>query len=199
VRYLILEDIGCINSIYQSWVEVVINPIPVFLFDVISLIYSILTFCAFRRIRAQGRSFSSIHSDLTNSRYIRLMSLAAMVAICSIAFQSCILSVNLTRGISPWISFKKFHASISSVPKFSAHQWRSAPDGASTELGRWLWVICALFFFAFFGFSDEAVKHYRYATSLAGSYVGVSSQIFGSHSSSSRYVISSIILIICLP
>jgi len=37
--------------------------------------------------------------------------------------------------------------------------------------------------------SEEAMKHYRYAMSLAGSYVGVSSGSFGSHSSSSRYVI----------
>jgi len=129
----------------------------------------------------------SFHSSLTNSRYIRLMLLGAAVAICSIALQSYVLYVAFSEGMAPWTSFKDLHANISIVPQLSAEVWRSESDGASIEVSRWLWVICALLFFAFFGFSDEAIKHYRYAMSLVGSYV--SSGSFGSHSSSSRYVI----------
>jgi len=117
------------------------------------------------------------------------MLLAATVAICSVAFQSYALAQDLSHKLEPWTSFKELHANISVVPKYSAQQWRSGSDAADIDLARWLWVICALLFFAFFGFSDEAVKHYRYAMSLAGSYVGVSSGSFGSHSLSSRYVI----------
>jgi len=95
----------------------------------------------------------------------------------------------LNRGLEPWTSFKDLHANVSFVPKYSAQDWRSDPDAALFEIQRWLWVICALFFFAFFGFSDEAVKHYRYAMSLAGSYVGVSSESFDSNSPSPRYAI----------
>ena len=117
------------------------------------------------------------------------MLLAATVAICSIAFQSFALVEDFSEEIEPWTSFKELHANISVVIKYSAQQWRSSSNAADLELSRWLWVICALLFFAFFGFSDEAVKHYRYAMSLAGSYVGVSSESFGSHSLSSRYAI----------
>jgi len=148
-----------------------------------------LSFRAFSKIRAQSKDIFSFRSGLTNSRYIRLMLLAATVAICSIAFQSFALVEDFSEEIEPWTSFKELHANISVVIKYSAQQWRSSSNAADLELSRWLWVICALLFFAFFGFSDEAVKHYRYAMSLAGSYVGVSSESFGSHSLSSRYAI----------
>ena len=189
MRYLIFEDIGCLNSTYQTWVEVIINPFPCLVLAIIAVVYAILSFCAFRRIRDQSKILLSIHSGLTNGRYIRLMFLAAMVAICSLGAQSYVLTVSMSDGIAPWTSFKELHANISVVPKQSAQQWRSGSDSADLEFDRWLWVICALLFFAFFGFSDEAMKHYRYAMSLAGSYVGVSSGSFGSHSSSSRYII----------
>jgi len=189
VRYFILEDIGCFNSAYQTWVEVIINPIPCLVIDIIAIIYAILGFCAFRRIRDQSKNLLSIYSGLSNGRYIRLMLLVGIVAICSLALQSYSLTVNLSEGIAPWTSFKDLHANVSIVLQYSAEEWRSESDAATIEFARWLWVISALVFFAFFGFSDEAVKHYRYAMSLVGSYVGVSSQSFGSHSSSSRYVI----------
>jgi len=95
----------------------------------------------------------------------------------------------MSEGIAPWTSFKDLHANVSIVLQYSAEEWRSESNAALIEFSRWLWVISALGFFAFFGFSEEAMKHYRYAMSLAGSYVGVSSGSFGSHSSSSRYVI----------
>jgi len=131
----------------------------------------------------------SIQSGLTNSRYIRLMLFAATVAICSLGVQSYTLTTNMSEGIAPWTSFKDLHANVSIVLQYSAEEWRSESNAALIEFSRWLWVISALGFFAFFGFSEEAMKHYRYAMSLAGSYVGVSSGSFGSHSSSSRYVI----------
>jgi len=126
---------------------------------------------------------------LTDSRFIRLMLLGAIVAICSIAILIYAFYSDLSKGINPWTNFKELHADISLVPQYSAQVWRSGSDASSIEFSRWIWIICALGFFAFFGFSDEAIKHYRYAMSLTGNYVGVSSGSFGSHSSSSRYVI----------
>jgi len=118
------------------------------------------------------------------------MLLGAIDAICSTAFQLWILVGNLSEGgLDPWTSFKDIHANISIVLEYPAQQWRSGSDAADLEFDRWLWVICALLFFAFFGLSGEATKHYHYAVSLVGSYVGVSSGSFGSHSSSSRYII----------
>jgi len=106
-----------------------------------------LGFCAFRRIRAQNKDILSIHSSLTNSRYIRLMLLGAIDAICSTAFQLWILVGNLSEGgLDPWTSFKDIHANISIVLEYPAQQWRSGSDAADLEFDRWLWVICALLF-----------------------------------------------------
>ena len=186
-RYLILEDIGCWVALYPSWVEIFLNPVPCLIINFISVAYAILAFCAFRRIRTQGKDILSFHSGLTNSRYIRLMILGTTDAIFSTGIQIWLLVATFTDGeIDRFTSLKYIHTYISTVVRFSGQEWRSASDATSVEFDRWLLVICALLFFAFFGFSDEAIKHYRYAMSLVGSYVGVST---GSRSSSSRYVI----------
>ena len=115
------------------------------------------------------------------------MILGTTDAIFSTGLQIWILVDTFADGeIDRFTSLKYIHTYISTVFQFSGQEWRSASNATSVEFDRWLWVICALLFFAFFGFSDEAIKHYRYAMSLAGSYVGVST---GSRSSSSRYVI----------
>jgi len=186
-RYLIVEDVGCLNASRRSWVEIFLSPIPSLIISLISVTYAILAFCGFRRIRIQSKDILSFHSGLTNSRYIRLMILGTTDAIFSIGTQIWVLVSTFADGeIDRFTSLKYIHTYISTVFQLSGQEWRSASNATSVEVNRWLWVICALLFFAFFGFSDEAIKHYRYAMSLVGSYVGVST---GSRSSSSRYVI----------
>jgi pheromone a factor receptor len=42
--------------------------------------------------------------------------------------------------------------------------WKSDPNAnTGIEMTRWLVVVCGLIFFAFFGFADEAQKHYKIA------------------------------------
>lgn len=189
MRYLIFEDIGCLSSSYQTWVEIILNPIPCFVLDIIAIIYAILGFCAFYKIHAQGKDMLSFNSSLNNKGFLRLMLLGATVTLFSLAGQIYVLVIDFRDGNQPWMSFKDIHADISLVVSFTAQEWRSGPDTFTIEFDRWIWVICAFIFSAFFAFSGEAMKHYRHAMSLAGSYVGISSGSSGNHSSSSRYVI----------
>lgn len=44
----------------------------------------------------------------------------------------------------------------------------------SLEMSRWLIIACGLIFFGFFGFADEARKHYRLAAQFVSKRVGYS-------------------------
>ncbi|KAJ7881505.1 pheromone A receptor-domain-containing protein [Mycena olivaceomarginata] len=67
----------------------------------------------------------------------------------------------LSEPIVPWISWANTHADFSRVDQVPAIFWRANGHTAViVELSRWAGVICAFFFFGFFGFAAEARKNY---------------------------------------
>ena len=72
---------------------------------------------------------------------------------------------NVVAGpLQPWISWDDTHFNFSHVEQFPAVIWRAQSTlNIPLELSRWLVVVCALIFFAFFGFAEEARKQYRAA------------------------------------
>jgi pheromone a factor receptor len=99
------------------------------------------------------------------------------------------LYLNIKNGINPWISWANVHANFYYVGQFPAFEWKANPIALTAiELSRWAPVICAFIFFAFFGFAQEARKHYRLAfnsvakkvgyTTIAGFQSGSSSSFF---------------------
>ncbi|KAJ7875953.1 hypothetical protein B0H13DRAFT_2056102 [Mycena leptocephala] len=64
-------------------------------------------------------------------------------------------------GLSPWIFWDDTHSNFSRMVQVPGIYWRADPYSvASVEMLRWA-VACALLFFAYFGFADEAIKNYR--------------------------------------
>ena len=183
-RFLIFEDFGCIYSSYQSWVEPVINLVPPIVIGLVSGSYAILSIRAFHRAHVQSKDILSLHSSLTNSRYIRLMAIGAIDVIGSVPISLRSLIASVRRGLPPWTGWEAIHADISHVEQYPAQDWRSYPSLVTDlEMSRWLCVACALVFFAFFGFSDEATQRYRSAVGSVGRRVGVLTESFGSSSS----------------
>jgi pheromone a factor receptor len=77
---------------------------------------------------------------------------------------------------------------FSRVDQIPAMLWRSRPVLASSlELTRWLAVVCAIIFCAFFGFADEAKKNYRSIFQTVAKTFGIST---GSVNSSSGILTS---------
>ena len=97
------------------------------------------------------------------SRYMRLVMLALIDIMCTapLAIFSIYIS-NKGVGLAPWISWSDTHYNFSRVSLVPAIIWRSDPSfRMSVELTRWLPVVCALVFFALFGFASEARKFYK--------------------------------------
>jgi pheromone a factor receptor len=134
---------------------------------VVSAIYCVLTLRAFVK-RAQGLktiTSLSMHENLNISRYWRLMALAGIDLILTIPLNSWQLwLVTVRQPVNKWVSWADTHSNFSRVVLFPRVIWSINPvSAAGLELQRWSPIICAIVFFAFFGFAQEAQANYSRA------------------------------------
>nr|AIX99553.1 pheromone receptor [Cyclocybe aegerita] len=165
-RYDIWEDIGCYPTTVNTPPAYPLSFVWPNVISLISAIYCILTLREFMKRRAQFSQFlSSSNSSLTVNRYFRLMCLATAELIFNIPISTYGLYLNITmRPIYPWKSWSDIHFDWYTIDTIPAVLWRSSSImTANLELSRWSVVLCAVVFFGFFGFADEARKHYRAA------------------------------------
>ena len=136
---------------------------------------------------------------MTYSRYWRLIALASTDFCFIIPLATWNIVANAEWGVvSPWVSWDDTHWGYSRVFQFPRPLINLAPFGtAPLETQRWASVVCAVVFFAFFGFADEAKKHYRLLAStvtkrfgyttftetaaISSSYVDLSPQFASDH------------------
>jgi pheromone A receptor len=106
-----------------------------------------------------------------HNRYIRLIVLSTAQICISMPVAFFILAINASYlTVFPWISWDVTHAHYYVVGQVPSFMWRADPIvETSLELERWIIVISAFLFFAFFGFAEEARSHYRKAYSFASS------------------------------
>ncbi|KAF8063934.1 STE3-like pheromone receptor, partial [Lyophyllum atratum] len=150
-RYDIWEDIGCFPTTVNTPAA---YPLSFVWPNVIGLI--------------SAHSFSeflSSNSTLTVNRYFRLMALATVELLFNTPISTFGLYLNaVLKPIYPWKNWADIHFDWYTIDTFPAVLWRSSRiEVVSLELSRWLVVLCAFTFFAFFGFADESRKHYRLA------------------------------------
>ena len=129
---------------------------------------------AFRKRQSEFKEILSSNSSLNPNRFFRLMALAALEVLCCIPLAITSIVLNATRGeVRPWISWEDTHWGFSRVDQIPSLIWRSDPTAnVSLEMSRWLVVVCGLIFFAFFGFADEAQRHYKLAFDSVAKRVG---------------------------
>lgn len=115
--------------------------------------------------RAQFSQFLSSNNSLTVNRYFRLMFLATVELLFNTPISSYGIYLNSTsETIQPWKSWANVHFDWLAVELIPAVLWRANHlTVISIELSRWSTIFCAVIFFVFFGFANEARKHYRLA------------------------------------
>lgn len=112
--------------------------------------------------RKQSKNFIGTNACLSYDRYWRLIALASADFCFTIPLAIRSIVTNSLSGVSPWVSWADTHAEYSripQVPRIVVDQDQNAIS--SYEINRWTPVLCALFFFGFFGFTNEARKNYR--------------------------------------
>jgi pheromone a factor receptor len=186
-RFNIVEEVGCYPFTYNTWVAILFVSCPPIVIGLVSGVYAALSIRAFYKTRAQSKAILSVYSNLTTGRYLRLIALASCDILCTVPIGIYALSLNLSNNaMHPWISWQDTHSGYSRVDQIPSILWRSIPlQQSSFEMSRWLCVVCALVFFAFFGFADEAKKNYRSAASSVAKLVGISTSASSSTAISS--------------
>ena len=119
----------------------------------------------------QAKEILGSYKNPNQSRYIRLIALSAAQLLIALPLAIFVLYLDTNVvPMFPWISWEDTHFNYSFVGQIPASAWRANPPSeAVLELVRWFTVLSAYFFFAFFGFAEEARKHYRLAYSFASS------------------------------
>lgn len=161
-RFDIIEDIGCYPVTYitpPAFVLVLVWPLVI---GLISAIFCVLTLKAFLERRAQFSELLLTHSSLTMTRYFRLMALASADLLCTVPYSAYGIYLNLRDvPISPWKGWADTHFNFSKVGQITAVAWHTNRNVAvALELSRWVIPVCAILFFGFFGFADEAQRNY---------------------------------------
>ena len=135
----------------------------------------VLSLREFSARRAQFSQFLSLNKSLTISRYFRLMALAMTDIVFTTPLAIFIIWLNATATpIGPWISWEDTHFGYSRVDQVPSVIWHmNHLVVISMELTRWLTPLCAFIFFGFFGFADEAQRHYRWLFGALTKHLGM--------------------------
>ncbi|KAJ7156352.1 fungal pheromone STE3G-protein-coupled receptor, partial [Mycena filopes] len=166
-RFDIYEQVGCFPALS--------NTIPVYfltmiwppLISVVSAVYSLRSLYTFRASRAAFPQFlqsasGTTLSELTVSRYLRLVVLAATAVLIITPFSTLALWVTVTSTpVARWHSLAATHLNFSRVNAIPVSVWRGSKLlDVALELARWSAPMSAMAFFALFGFAPEARQQY---------------------------------------
>ena len=169
-RYNILEDIGCSPTVYVTPVHIIFVSIPPVLTGLVTACYAVPTIIAFNRRRVEFNDHLLQHSNLSSSFYLRLMCFGGLEILATVPLATFFLYSSIASGINPWTGWRDVHAHFSNVRFLPRSVWSEYPDH---ELSRWIRVICAFIFFAFFGFAEEARTNYHAAYLTVAKTIGL--------------------------
>ncbi|KAI0035537.1 pheromone A receptor-domain-containing protein [Vararia minispora EC-137] len=185
-RFNIYEDIGCLPYTWNTPLAYVLYYMWPLVTGVCAATYCILTIRNFHRRGRALREVLTSHSNLNHGRYVRLMMLAGMELFATIPITTYIIYTNSTLSKPlPWVSWADTHYGFSRVDQFPRALWGDSWQFViNLEMQRWLTIMCAFVFVAFFGFASEARAHYRAAYTSLASRLGVTTIGSGSFSDS---------------
>ena len=155
---MILEDYGCIQSVFGTWVSIIILTIPPILLELIAGVYGCLSIRAFYK-RSKRTHINDFNFD--SNRYRNLILFSACDLLCGIPITLYYLYVD-TRALLPFPGLKEEHNHFPDISQVPAIVWRATTQNElSVELNRWIIVWGAFLFFAIFGSTEESRNNYR--------------------------------------
>ncbi|PPQ99740.1 hypothetical protein CVT24_009723 [Panaeolus cyanescens] len=172
-RFDIFEEFGCFPYTYNTWPAYPLVFIPPLILALISAVYCVLSIIQFNKRRHEFKEILSSNSNLTSNRYFRLMALASTDALLNIPMNLVVIILGAVRAEMNPYNWDDVHFDFGRVDLYPAVYWQSdSQTHAMMEATRWSVVFCGLLFFAFFGFGDEAQRHYKLAYNSIASKLG---------------------------
>ncbi|KAI0298959.1 pheromone A receptor-domain-containing protein [Multifurca ochricompacta] len=170
-RFDIYEEIGCYPNTYNVTLAFPLVLIWPAVISLVSLVYNFLNVRFFWKSSQQLKEILGSQKVPNQNRYIRLIALSGTQIFFILPYSLYSIYFNIrVNPLNPWISWADTHFDYSHIGQFPSVIWRAIPATRTViEINRWLIVFSAFLFFAFFGFAEEARKHYRLAYSFASS------------------------------
>jgi pheromone a factor receptor len=188
-RFDIIEEFGCVPNYYNVTLAYPISLIWTPVLYAITLVYAgalgfsdlspramshhtlVLNIRLFWRSSLMFKGMLGSNKSPNQNRYTRLIALSSIQIFITLPVSLVSLYISAhVETVHPWISWEDTHADYSFVGQVPSFMWQADPiTVVNLELIRWMVVVAAFVFFAFFGFAEEARKHYRMAYSFASS------------------------------
>ncbi|TDL19932.1 STE3-domain-containing protein [Rickenella mellea] len=161
-RYDIFEDIGCLYSVYDVWPAILTFYIWPLVLGLISTVYCVMTLRSFVRRRSELNEFlNSGDNSIASNRYYRLMLLTCTEVVFTIPLASYVL-YNVAIDMDKNFSWEHIHYGFHVVPTYPSIIWRNNKRlHVGMEFSRWIIILCAIVFCAFFTFAEDSRNNYR--------------------------------------
>ncbi|KAL4792369.1 a-pheromone receptor PreA [Aspergillus venezuelensis] len=153
-RYFIFAVSGCVTSLDQSWVSLVLGYIWPLVVCVVGSYYCALVLLRLRRYRNQFNQIIRANAGVSKSRFLRLFYLSFIMLLALIPMQSYAVYTQIQASL-PWHPY-----SWSSV---HGEAWRTivkVPTGGKVYFDRWIPVAAGYMCFIFFGCGRDASRVY---------------------------------------
>lgn len=163
-RYAIFEISGCTIVSDQSWLSVVLLYMWPGIICLIAIYYCCLVIFRIYRYRSQfGDILRSSGTSWTKSRFFRLFSLALLILLAIVSFQTYFLYENVRWLLPDWHGFHWAHV--------HGKEWKyiiMISTHGSSFVDSWVFIIGGFIVFIFSGFGQDATKMYRSVLSKLG-------------------------------
>ncbi|WWC87188.1 uncharacterized protein L201_002074 [Kwoniella dendrophila CBS 6074] len=158
-RYNIVENIGCLASVYTSVPSMILRYAIPGAISVASLIFAVLAIRWFLIRRLQFQTIlATSDNTLSVGRYLRLIALAVTDSTVLIAYAIYNASSTPDDPIQPYKSWKAVHVNFGQYSQYPEELFGKAyPSFVANAYAPFLY---SIIFFSFFGFGEEAVNGY---------------------------------------
>ncbi|EGO00903.1 hypothetical protein SERLA73DRAFT_159532 [Serpula lacrymans var. lacrymans S7.3] len=154
-RFYIMEDAGCFYALENTPLTYPLFTVWPGVIGIIVALYVCATVRKLIQRRARFKAFMQ-HDD----QFLRLLAVVIVIPVCSFTPSIWNIVNDVTQNPAlPWPGWGSMHANISHVEQFTILDLGA--QNATLQVFRWAFVIYAVIFFAFFGFTTGAKRHYR--------------------------------------
>nr|CDR19326.1 STE3 protein [Papiliotrema flavescens] len=162
-RFIVVEGIGCAVGLLRSLPTIFLVYIWPVVFGAISSIYGLVAVRHFLARRLQFQTLlKNSHSGLSTGQYFRLMALANIELLVGMPLNLAVL-IARSQKLEQWYGFSYLHENwsyIREVPASAIDLYYFDTGIALSILTGWFGPMLAVFFFVFFGVTDDAVREY---------------------------------------
>ncbi|TDL26937.1 STE3-domain-containing protein [Rickenella mellea] len=163
-RFQIFEGIGCFPATHNVWPALFLVSGWPLAIGLASSVYGVLTIRIYLRSRKQTNDVLR-SAGMSRDSYWPILTLAYSSIVFTVPLSATINALKFFQ-MQPWTGWHDTHAYYHYIDQHPIAAWKNdTPTLIGLELFRWTRILCAVVFYANFGFSEDARRAYKHAFS----------------------------------